>query len=289
MTAQFGGGGGRHENVQRHGGGVAAGTHLAAHRHIEAGDGRAVYFRKGRREGDVLGGGVGAVFAAAGDGDIELAGQVGELPVAEEHCGELRGDGRGVQQFVGREAGGGAAHDGADVVHSGLQGDEADGVQAGPDVRHIGNAEIPQLHLLAGGQVGEGLAGAGAAIAVVATAAVVLADGRQGAELVGIADAVGDADAHHKAPRRLAAKENAGPLQAVAVGRRDGFPAVAAEGGDVPEDVQAVFFGFDDFNLVHCLLPSRVLGKPSSGVGFRPVNSRLVNHIEWTANIAPVL
>ena len=261
VAAQLGGIGRRREYVQRRGGRVAAGTHLAAHRHIEAGDRRAVYFRNGRREGDVLRCGVGAVFPATGNGNIELAGQVGELPVAEEHCGELPGNGRCVQQLAGRQAGGGAAHDGADVVHPGLQGNQPDGVQTRPDVRHIPNGEIPQLHLLAGGEVGKGLPAA--AVAIAAAAAVVLADRRQGAELVGVADAVGDADAHHKPPRRLAAKENAGPLQTVPVRHRNGFPTIPAEGGDVPENVQAVLFGLDGFNLVHCWLPSRVLREPA--------------------------
>ena len=239
VAAHIGGLVGRREQVQRNAGRVAAGAHLAAYRHIEPGHGGAVHFLNSRREGDILRSGVGAVLPAAGNGYIELAGQVGVLPVADEHCGELLGNGGGVQQLVGRQAGRRAAHHGADVVHTGLQRNQPDGRQPVPDVRHLLNGEFPQLHLLPGGQVGK-------------PHPVVGADGGQGAELVGVADAVGDADAHHKTARRLPAKEHAGPLQPVAVVRWNGFPTVAAEGGEVIEDVQAVFCGLDDFNFVHC-------------------------------------
>ena len=246
VVAEVGGLVGRHEQVEGDGGGVTAGAHFAADGYVEAGRRDAVDFLDGGREGDVLGIGMDAVFQAAGDADIEFAGQVGVGAVADEHSGELVGDGGGVQEFAGRQAGGGAADDGADVVHAGLEGDEADGVQAGPDVRGLGDGEVAELDLLAGGEVGE-------------AGAVVVADGGQGAELVGVGDAVGDADAHHKAARGLAAEEDAGPLEAVAVGRGDGLPAVAGEGGDVLQDVQAVFFGFDGFDFVHCRLPHLTL------------------------------
>ena len=243
VVAEVGGLVGRHEQVEGDGGGVTAGAHFAADGHVEAGRGAAVDFLDGGGESDVLGIGMDAVFQAAGDADIEFAGQVGVGAVADEHSGELVGDGGGVQEFVRGQAGGGAADDGADVVHAGLEGNEADGGQAGPDVRGLRDGEVAELGLLSGGEVGE-------------AGAVVVADAGQGAELVGVGDAVGDADAHHKAARGLAAEEDAGPLEAVAVGRGDGLPAVAGESGDVGQDVQAVFFGLDGFDFVHCRLPN---------------------------------
>ena len=62
-----------------------------------------------------------AVLGAAGDRHVELARQVGERLVADEDPLELARDRRGVDELLGREPGGRAADDAADVVHPRLQ------------------------------------------------------------------------------------------------------------------------------------------------------------------------
>ena len=139
---------------------------------------------------------------------------------------------------MGGQAGQGAADNGADVVHAGLQGGEAHVVQALPDVKHVANFVLAQLDLLAGSQVGKPFA-------------VVIADAGDGAELGGVADAVGHTQPHHKTAGGLPAVENAGPLQQVALILRDGLPALFGEGGNILQDVQAILGGFHNFDFVH--------------------------------------
>ena len=137
---------------------IAAGALLAADQHVEAVDLPAVQLAIGRHQGDVLRLGVAAVLQAAGDGDVELARQVGELAVVEDQLVELVDDRRGVEQLVRRQAGDGTAADAADVVHAGLLAVQADLVQAPPDLRHVGQREPAQLNLLPRRQVAEALA-----------------------------------------------------------------------------------------------------------------------------------
>ena len=243
VIADFGGFLGRDEQVQRRVRRVASRPHFAAHGHVKPGDLPAVRSLHGRRHGNVLRCYVSAVLQASRDGHVELAGQVGVFPVAHEHIGKLPGDGRGVQQFVGSETGSGTADDGANVVHAGLQRNQAHGIQSLPDVRHLLDAELPQLNLLAGGEIGEPLA-------------VVVADAGDGAELDGVADAVGNANPHHKPARGLAPEEDAGPLQAVPVVRGDGLPTFAGERRNVIQDVQAILFRLEYFDFVHGAAPS---------------------------------
>ena len=75
------------ENVERHGGTITTGALLAADEHVEAVDLLTIQFAIGRHEGDVLRFGVATILQAAGDRDIELARQVGELAVADDDVG----------------------------------------------------------------------------------------------------------------------------------------------------------------------------------------------------------
>ena len=151
------------------------------------------------------------VVQAAGDGDIELSGQVGVLPVADKHFGEFAGDGRRIQQLAGREAGNRAPNHCANVVHAGLQRDQSHAVQTFPDFGYVVDAELAQLHLLTSGQVAKALP-------------VVIADIGQNAELIGVAEAVGHAYSHHKTARGLPTEKHAGPLQAIPLLLRYGLP-----------------------------------------------------------------
>ena len=59
-------------------------------------------------------------------GHVELPRQVRVGLVAQEYLGELLRNRRGVEELVRREPGGRAADDVADIVHAGLERDQAD-------------------------------------------------------------------------------------------------------------------------------------------------------------------
>ena len=151
------------------------------------------------------------------------------------------GNGRGVQHSSswGGQAGQGAADDGADVVHAGLQGGEAHVVQALPDVKHVANFVLAQLDLLAGSQVGKPFA-------------VVIADAGDGAELGGVADAVGHTQPHHKTARGFAGGRKM-PAHFNRSRSSSGTDCLAlfGEGGNILQDVQAILGGFHNFDFVH--------------------------------------
>ena len=85
LVAHFGGDGGSREDVQRRGRPEPSRTLLAAHRYVEPQDRRSFVRPHRRSQGYVLGRPVGAVVHAPGDGDVELAGQVGVFGIADEH------------------------------------------------------------------------------------------------------------------------------------------------------------------------------------------------------------
>ena len=70
------------------------------------------------------------MLEAAGDGDVELARQVGEVLVAEEDALELPRDRRGVEQLARREPRRRAADDAADIVHSRLEARQPGSLEA---------------------------------------------------------------------------------------------------------------------------------------------------------------
>ena len=99
-----------------------------------------------------------AVVAAARDGDLVLAGQVREAPVADEVGDERVHDGARVEVLVRRDAGQRAADDVAPHVAAGLRAGQADLVEGREDVRHVLQPQPVELDALPGGDVGEGAA-----------------------------------------------------------------------------------------------------------------------------------
>ena len=244
---------GQHEHVQVRGRPKAAGTLLAAHGHVEAMDLPASDGADGRGQCDILGDCVGAVVQAAGDGDVKLAGQVGEFPVAHEDVVVFPHHAGRIEQFVGGKARHRAPYYAADVVHARLQRHEPHRFQPVPDARHLVNLKPPELDLLAGSQVGEVLA-------------EVAADFGDSAELGRVADAIGDTQPHHEMARCLAPEEDSQPLKTLLVTVADGLPSLAGVAGQVVPDVQPVFLFLVDLNLVHdgspcCSLPCRPPGR----------------------------
>ena len=107
---------------------VRVGAEAAGHEHAEAGLAGAVVERAGGGDhADVVEHRLAAVGLAAGEVDLELAGQaLGERVVEEVLEGGL-GPRADVEVLVGAGAGEVAAHDVADGVAAGLPGGEADG------------------------------------------------------------------------------------------------------------------------------------------------------------------
>ncbi len=121
----------------------------------------------------------------AGDGGLELAGQVGEVLVAHDAAVDLVDGGGAVDDLVLRDAGDGRAEDDAGRVTAGLGGREADGLQPTPDLRDVLDPDPVVLHVLAVGEVG-------------GAARELLGDLADDAELLGGQPAAVDADAQHE-------------------------------------------------------------------------------------------
>src|SRR5467141_361949 len=102
-----------------------------------------------------------AVVHATRNRDVEFARQVGELRVAlaaDDDAIQFVNDGRGVKQFVRRQAGQGAAVDIANVVDARLQRSQVHAPQLLPDFRHGVESETAQLDLLPSGDVQNAIA-----------------------------------------------------------------------------------------------------------------------------------
>jgi hypothetical protein len=124
------------------------------------------------------------VVLRAGDGDLELAPEEGELGVqARPLADQLGGDPR-VLDFLWRDAGIGVRGDVADAVAAGLDGVHLDGGERVEDVGHIAQLWPVELDVLARGEV---------AIALVPA----LGDVGERAHLAGRERAIGDGDAQH--------------------------------------------------------------------------------------------
>ena len=119
---------------------------------------------------------------------------------------DLARDGRGIDQFVGGNAGQRAAGHVAHHVAAGALGRKADRVERVHNLRQRLDGEPVQLNVLADGDVGQ-------------IARVFAGDSADQAQLAGRNHAVGNADAHHEPVRRqpLAAFA-AGSAHAVALG-----------------------------------------------------------------------
>ena len=178
-----------------------------------------------------------AVLGTPADADVELAWEVREGLVPEEDLSELADDGRGVQELAGREAGGRAADDVADVVHAGLQRHQVDSLEPAPDLLHLLDAEPAELYLLPGRDVER-------------PGAELLADAGEGLHLLGDRQAVRDAHAHHELPRRLPPEEHARPLQPLAVVVGDRLPASRGQRRDFVHDLQGILLLLEPLDLV---------------------------------------
>jgi hypothetical protein len=234
----------RDEKIQRRGDAVAAGSHFAADGDVETADRPSVDLLGRWRERNVLRFAMRAVLPARRDRDVELPRQVRIRLVADEHPSELARDRRGVEQLVGREAGGGTTDDVPDVIHAGLERDETDGPKPRPDLRHVLDREPAELHLLARGDVGEAFAEFAAELA-------------DRAKLGCVADAVGDADAHHEAAGSLLAKKNPGPFEPLAVALADRFPPFPRVARHVVKNVEAVLFSLVFFDFIHVMVEKK--------------------------------
>ena len=238
IGADGGGVFGTREDIERLRGPIAARALFATDEDVEAVDLGAVELAHGGGEGDVLGLGVAAVFEAAGDGDVELARQVGELAIADDDLVELADDRRGVEELVLTEAGDGAATDAADVVQTGLLAAQADVFEAAEDVGDVGEGEPAELDLLAGGEVAEALA---VLVGEVGDDPQLLRAGLPGFQ----------AQAQHEVPGRRLAEEEAVPFGALLVVLAHVEPAVAIrQSHDVGEAVEAVLLVLDFLDLV---------------------------------------
>ena len=132
-----------------------------------------------------------AVGLAAGEVDLELAGQaLGERVVEEVLEGGL-GPRADVEDLVGAGAGEVAAHDVADGVAARLAGGEPDGGQVAQDGRDLLEVDEVELHVLPGGEVAP-------------AAAVGLGDVGEHVELLGGDGAVGHLHPHHLVVAALA-------------------------------------------------------------------------------------
>ena len=100
-------------------------------------------------QADVVPAGRGAVFRGAGDGDLELARQEGELGVQRAPLAQDFAEGARVGDLVDGDAGALVAGDVADAVAAGL---DAVHVDAGQQVHHVGALDQRnpvELHVLA--------------------------------------------------------------------------------------------------------------------------------------------
>ncbi len=140
---------------------------------------------RGADERDVVDLGRHVLAGVAGDGGLELAGEVGVLRVADVAALDLLHRRRAVEDLVGRDAGDGGAEDHAGRVAAGLEGVEADGLELLPDGRHVLDADPVELDVLPVGDVGR-------------AACVGRADLTDRAELVGRQLAAVDAHPHHE-------------------------------------------------------------------------------------------
>ena len=171
---------------------VRVGAEAAGHEHTEAGLAGAVVERAGGGDhADVVEHRLAAVGLAAGEVDLELAGQaLGERVVEEVLEGGL-GPRADVERLVGAGAGEVAAHHVADGVAAGLAGGEADGGHVAQDGGDLLEVDEVELHVLPGGEVAP-------------AAAVGLGDVGEHVELLGGDRAVGHLHPHHLVVAALA-------------------------------------------------------------------------------------
>jgi len=173
----------------------------------------------------VVHGGVGAVAGAAGEGDLELAGQPLRERVAQEVVAQLRRVGCDVERLMranaGQRAGRHVAHD----VAAGFAGGEANLGQETQRLRHLWQTDVVDLHILAGGQVSRPLP-------------EVAGDAGQDGQLLAVEPALRDADAQHlhagQAPHAVDAVLQS---QGAEIILRDAAPTAQGDGFCQPIDL----------------------------------------------------
>ena len=121
-----------------------------AHQQVEPG--RAVP-EPGRDQRQVVDLRLRAILATPGHAHLELARQIGILPVAGEKIADRRRDRVGVDHLVGVDPGHRAAEHVARRIAARLHGGDADRLQPPPDLRHRPDPDPVQLDVLPGRQV----------------------------------------------------------------------------------------------------------------------------------------
>jgi hypothetical protein len=172
-----------------------------------------------------------SLLAAAGDAQLELAGQVGVLAVAGEEVGDRLGDRVGVQHLVGVQARHRAAEHVAGRVAAGLHGGHTHRLQPAPDLGDGADPDPVELDVLAGGDVEVGVAEHRVGGRAAGEGFGDLADGSR---LGGVQAPAGDLDAEHERVAALSLGVQAHPFQALdlAGDGLDGlgaFPGVAVQ------------------------------------------------------------
>src|SRR3989338_5454999 len=144
----------------------------------------------------------------------------------------------GIKELIGCESGHRTADHVADIVHAGLERNQANCFEPLPDLRHMLDLKPAQLDLLACSDICKALT----------EIFTYLADGPN---LGCVADPVRDADPHHEGAWSLTPEEDAGPLEPLPVALADRCPSFLDIAGNIPKDVQAVFFFLVLLDLVH--------------------------------------
>ena len=164
----------------------------------------------GRPQADVVDLDPGAVLRAAGHGDLELAGQVGVLPVAGEEGRDGLRDRQRLDDLVGVDARHRARAHVAGRVAAGLDRGQPDLPEALPDPGHVGDADPVQLDVLARREVGVAVAEDGAVVGSLGEGV-----GRHTdlADLGGGHHAARHLDPHHEGVAALALRVHPDPLE----------------------------------------------------------------------------
>ncbi len=169
------------EGVGEPGGGAES----AAHNHLETLLLSAIDDAGAGDVAEIVHGGETVVVVGGGEGRLELAGELLRNLQAEAVHGDGLGVGRDVERLVGADAGEVVGGDVANGVAAGLARRQADRRQQAHDRRRVGQLDVVELEVLAGGDVADLAGGEG------------LGDVGQHLELGGGEAAVGDLDADH--------------------------------------------------------------------------------------------
>jgi hypothetical protein len=139
------------QELAQHGADDGRAAHAAAHLHAEAEFAGLVLHHM---QAHVVPAGGGAVFGGAGDGDLELARQEGELGVQRAPLAHDFREGARIGDFVDGNAGALVAGDVADAVAAGLDAVHVDRGQQVHHVGRLGQRNPVVLHVLARREVG---------------------------------------------------------------------------------------------------------------------------------------